>query len=420
MTALDTATPFRWSQAWAARASRMRPSDIREFLKLLGRPGMISFAGGIPDPGLFPVEDIERAFATIASDPARMAEALQYHASEGYAPLREWIARYMGQLGVACSPDNIVITTGSQQGLDLLARLLIDPGDTVLTMAPTYLGALQAFDVYEPGYATLDLATSRPPLAADPAFAYVVPDFANPSGETISLDARRHLLDQAEHLHIPVIEDAAYTALRFEGEPVPSLLALDIARTGHIDRSRVVFAGTFSKTIAPGLRVGWLCGSRELIHQVVLARQAADLHGGMLDQMLVHDVVSTGFDAQVARILPVYRERRDAMLAALSRSMPDGVTWTTPEGGMFVWLTLPESLDSRALLRESLEAEGIIFVPGTSFHTDGSGTRQIRLNYTKSDPDTIADGIARLGQLFSRALAAKQPDREPALAGARR
>ena len=155
------------------------------------------------------------------------------------------------------------------------------------------------------------------PLVANPAFAYVVPDFANPSGETLTIDERRHLLDQASALRIPVVEDAAYTALRFEGDPVPSLLALDIARTGHIDRSRVVFAGTFSKTIAPGLRVGWLCGSRELIHQVVLARQAADLHSGMLDQMLVHDVVATGFDAQVARILPVYRERRDAMLAAL-------------------------------------------------------------------------------------------------------
>jgi DNA-binding transcriptional MocR family regulator len=415
----STAAPFRWTDAWAHRAGRMRPSEIREFLKLLGGPGMISFAGGIPDPELFPVEAIERSFAAIVGDPVLMAEALQYHASEGYAPLRQWIAGYMGRLGVECTSDNIVITTGSQQGIDLLARLLIDPDDTVLTLAPTYLGALQAFDIYEPRYATLDPGSEEAPRATNPAFAYAVPDFANPSGETLTSGERQRVLDQATQLDIPVIEDAAYTALRFEGEPVPSLLALDIARTGHIDRSRVVFAGTFSKTVAPGLRVGWLCGSRELIHQVVMARQAADLHSGMLDQMLVHDVVATGFDAQVARILPVYRERRDAMLAALAASMPDGTTWTSPQGGMFIWLTLPEAIDSRALLRESLETEGIIFVPGTSFHTDGGGTRQIRLNYTKPDPETIASGIAHLGGLIARSMATATA-REPAMAGGAR
>jgi DNA-binding transcriptional MocR family regulator len=299
-----------------------------------------------------------------------------------------------------------VLTTGSQQGLDLLGKLLIDPGDTVLVTAPTYLGALQAFDSYEPAYDTLGPGSGDWNSGGRPALAYLVPDFANPSGETLSLADRQWALDQAAARGIPVIEDAAYRELRFEGDPVPLLLALDIERTGHIDRSRVVFAGTFSKTIAPGLRVGWLCAARELVQQAVLARQAADLHGAVLDQMLVHDVVASGFEAQVARIVTVYRERRDGMLAALARSMPEGVTWTTPEGGMFTWLTLPEGLDSRDLLREAIATEGIIFVPGAPFFTDGGGARHLRLNYTRSDLGTIDDGIGRLGALFARRLAA--------------
>ena len=241
-----------------------------------------------------------------------------------------------------------------------------------------------------------------------PAIAYVTPDFANPSGETISLADRRRMLDTCEAFGIPLIEDAAYLALRFEGETVPPLLSLDIDRTGHIDRSRVIFAGTFSKTIAPGLRVGWLCAARELIQQVVLMRQAADLHGSMLDQMMVYEVVREGFDAQVARILPVYRRRRDVMLAALERAMPEGVSWTKPEGGMFIWVTLPEGLDSRELLRASLDSEGIIFVPGSSFFADGSGSRHVRLNYTRSDEATIEDGIGRLGSLIARIVAASE------------
>ncbi len=392
---------FDWSRPFARRADRLRPSHIREFLKLLGRPGIVSFAGGIPEPELFPVEEIERAFAGVMGDPVLAGQALQYAASEGYGPLRDWIAGYMTRLGAPCTSDNIVITTGSQQGLDLLGKLLLDPGDTVLTTAPAYLGALQALDVYQPAWATFDPGTGVQYGGERPAVAYVVPDFANPTGETLPLAERLRWLDHAATLGYPVIEDAAYLALRFEGEPVPPLLALDIARVGHIDRSRVVFAGTFSKTIAPGLRVGWLCAARPLIERVVLARQAADLHSSMLDQMLVHDVVATAFDEQVARIVPVYRRRRDAMLAALERSMPPGVTWTRPEGGMFTWLTLPEGFDAQALLRESLATEGIIFVPGAPFYTNGDGARHLRLNYTRPDEAAIEDGVGRLGALIA-------------------
>jgi DNA-binding transcriptional MocR family regulator len=391
-----------WSTALAGRNARIRPSEIREFLKLLGQPGIISFAGGIPAPELFPADALQGAMSRLMADPARRAQAMQYASSEGYLPLREWIAAHMGRLGIECTPANIVITTGSQQGLDLIGKLFLDPGDEVLLPTPAYLGAIQAFNVYEPAYATIDLATGEIDGSGDPAIAYVVPDFANPSGETISLEQRRQLLDRTDALHLPIVEDAAYQALRYEGEPVPPLLALDIERTGSIEHSRVIYAGTFSKTISPGMRVGWLCAAEEVIRQAVLVRQAADLHGSILDQMLMADIVASGFDDQVATILPVYRHRRDAMLAALDRHMPQGVTWTRPEGGMFIWLTLPEGLDSRVLVRKSIDEEGIVFVPGTSFFADGSGERHIRLNYTCSDDATIEDGISRLAALISR------------------
>lgn len=409
--AADGDTAFNWSHVLASRTARLKPSEIREFLALLGRPGIISFAGGIPDPALFPVEQIASTAAAILADPVRRTQALQYAPSSGYPPLREWIAGHMGRHGAPCTAENILLTTGSQQALDLIGRILIDPGDTVLTTAPAYLGALQAFAIYEPAYMAQPLDTfGAYPLTdtlSPPMLAYVVPDFSNPSGETLSLLQRERLLDTATALDIPIIEDAAYQALRFEGEALPSLLALDIARSGDINRSRVVFTGTFSKTIAPGLRVGWICASRAIVQTLLLARQAADLHSSAFDQMLVHGVVEAGFDEQIARILPVYRHRRDVMRAVLDQEMPEDVTWTQPEGGMFIWLTLPEGMDSRQLVRESIRDEGIVFVPGSSFFPgDGDdGARHIRLNYTCSDDATIADGIARLGQLFRRHLA---------------
>jgi len=410
--ARDRAGAFAWEGAFGGRAARLKPSAIREFLKLLGRPGIISFAGGIPDPALFPAEALAAAADAILTDPVRRRQALQYAPSDGYLPLREWIAGHMSRLGAPCTAENILLTTGSQQALDLLGKVLLDPGDTMLTTAPAYLGALQAFELYEPTYATmpLDRFGEHPGPGHSPALAYVVPDFSNPSGETISLAQREQVLDTATALNIPVIEDAAYQALRFGGEPLPSLLALDIARTGDIERSRVVYTGTFSKTIAPGLRVGWICAARPAIQTLLLARQAADLHSSALDQMLVHDVVATGFDTQIARILPVYRHRRDRMLAALEREMPGGISihWTRPDGGMFIWLTLPEEMDSRRLVRDAIEHEGIVFVPGTSFFPNGDsgeGARHIRLNYTCSDDTTIDTGIARLGAIIRRHLA---------------
>jgi DNA-binding transcriptional MocR family regulator len=392
------------SPAFSSRAARMRSSEIRDFLKLVGQPGIISFAGGLPDPALFPAATLQTAAAGIMADPVRRNLALQYGPTEGYRPLREWVAEYMTRLGVPCTAENIILTTGSQQAIDLVGRIFVDPGDTIVTTAPSYLGALQSLDVYEPHWASIDLASGEITGNRVPDLAYLVPDFANPSGETVPREQRERLLDVVHRFDIPLLEDAAYHALRYDGEAVPSLQALDVVRTGSIDQSRVIFAGTFSKIIAPGLRTGWVCAAQPIVRKLILARQACDLHGSLLDQMLVHAVAEHGYAAQVASLIPVYRHRRDVMQAALLHHMPEGVTWTLPEGGMFFWLTLPEPLDSVALVREAIATEGIIFVPGTSFHHDGGGHQNLRLNYTLSDDATIEDGIARLGALFTRRL----------------
>lgn len=402
-----------WTTALARRTDRMRASEIRELLKLLDQPDIISFAGGIPNPELFPAKAIAEAYAKILSGP-RNTQSLQYSISEGYPPLRRWIAGQMAQLGVACDIENIVITSGSQQGLDFLGKLLLSEGDTALVAAPTYLGALQAFNAYEPRYDILELAEtnvtpSRYRDAAEAAgsrlaLAYAVADFANPTGDTLSEKQRLRLLDLVAALGIPLIEDAAYTALRFEGAPIRSCLALDIARCGHIDRSAVVYCGTFSKTIAPGLRVGWVCAARDLVQKIVLAKQAGDLHSATLNQMVMHEVVEAVYERQISEITAVYRKRRDAMLAALAEHMPDGVSWTKPQGGMFVWLTLPAGIDGTELLAKAVAEERVAFVPGSAFFVDGSGRNTIRLSYSLPPESGIDEGIKRLGQLITKSI----------------
>jgi DNA-binding transcriptional MocR family regulator len=401
-----------WSDWFAARVSRMRASEIRELLKLLERPDVVSFAGGIPDPALFPMDAIRAAYADILADPQLGGAALQYSVSEGYGPLRGWIAGYMGRRGVPCELDNVVITSGSQQGLDFIAKLFVHPGDTVLVQEPTYLGALQAFNAYEPQYDLLFRADTsadgyRKKAATNGgrvALAYVVSDFANPSGETLTAGQRQSVLDLGRELDVPVLEDAAYEALRFDGEPVPALAALDVAQSGGIDRSRVMYCGTFSKTICPGLRVGWVCAARDIASKIVLAKQGADLHSATINQMVVHRIASTMFDQHVATLLPPYRRRRDAMLAALEAHMPAGVRWSKPEGGMFVWITLPERLDGAELLERALLEERIGFVPGGAFSPHGEVRNAIRLNYSLQSEAAITAGVARLGALVTRSL----------------
>jgi DNA-binding transcriptional MocR family regulator len=406
----ETALTAAWEPRYAGRAERMRASEIRELLKLLDQPDVISFAGGIPDPALFPVQQAADAYAAILSDASVAGGSLQYSVSEGYLPLRQWIVRHMGALGVPCDADNVVITSGSQQGLEFLGRLLLSPGDTALTMAPTYLGALQAFSAYEPRYDELrpEDGNRTPASYADAArvaggavkFAYAVASFANPTGETLSRAAREHLIDLAAELDIPVIEDAAYAMLRFEGEPVPPIMALEIARCGSIERARTVYCGTFSKVMSPGLRIGWIVASKPLIRRLVLIKQASDLNNATLNQMVMHRMAQACFDERVAAACVHYRRRRDAMLAALERHMPAGVTWTVPKGGLFTWLRLPDGLDGAELLTRSIAEARVAFVPGSAFFFDDRARNTARLSYSLPDEARIEEGIARLARLI--------------------
>lgn len=399
---------MNWESVFASRASRMKASEIRELLKLLEQPDIISFAGGIPDPDLFPTAEFEQAYHDILTGD-RQASALQYSVSEGYLPLRQWIADHMGEIDIACGVDNILITSGSQQALDYIGKLFLSPQDTALVAWPTYLGALGAFNAYEPIYDRLiaggnrsanDYQATAQANNSAVKFAYMSVDFANPTGETMNRAERDGLLDMAERLNTVIVEDAAYQSLRYDGEAIAPILALDIARHGHIDKTRTLYCGSFSKTLSPGLRVGWVCAAKEVIEKLVLLKQAADLHSSTINQMAIHDVASRGFDQQVGKIREAYRRRRDHMLAQLDQHMPDNVQWTKPEGGMFIWMTLPPHLDGAELLARSLESQRVAFVPGQAFFADGSNANTLRLNFSKPDEATIEEGIARLGQLL--------------------
>jgi DNA-binding transcriptional MocR family regulator len=401
-----------YEPAYARRADAMKASEIRELLKLLERPSIISFAGGIPDPKLFPAAAAAAAYAAALANPAQAAGALQYSVSEGYRPLTEWIAREMEGQGVPAAPENIMMTAGSQQALDFLGKLLLSPGDSALVTAPTYLGALQAFSAYEPRYDVIrpedgnltPRSYAEAAAAAVPGgrvkFAYAVPDFANPTGETLSLAARERLLRLARDLDAPVLEDSAYRALRFEGDGVPSLQALDVAHVGSLDASRVIYLGTFSKTIAPGLRVGWVCASRAIIRRLVLIKQASDLNLSVINQMVMHELARSRHQVLIAAARDHYRVKRDAMLTALAAHMPAAVRWTRPEGGLFVWVTLPEGVNGADLLKRAIAEANVAFVPGGAFFADGSGANTMRLSYSLPEPADIAEGVRRLGSLL--------------------
>jgi DNA-binding transcriptional MocR family regulator len=408
---MSNATTASYEPAYARRVERMKASEIRELLKLLERPGIISFAGGIPDPTLFPIVEAQAAYATVLADPKLGPQSLQYSVSEGYLPLRDWIVRHMATRGVVCTPDNIVVTSGSQQGLEFLGKLLLTEGDTALVEAPTYLGALQAFSAYEPRYDELRPAHGNRTPAAYAAgakaaggavkFAYVVPDFANPTGLTLSLAARNNLLTLARELNIPVIEDTAYAALRFEGAAMPSLQALDIQHAGSIDASRVIYCGTFSKTITPGLRTGWICASRDLVRRLVLVKQSCDLNSPLINQIVMHRLAEQVYDRQVENAIVRYRGRRDAMLAALATHMPEGVTWTKPDGGLFTWVTLPDGHDAASLLQRAVAEANVAFVPGSAFFAGEQGRNTLRLSYSLPDEADIAIGMQRLAGLLA-------------------
>lgn len=394
-----------WESHYASRASGMAASEIRELLKLIDNPEVISFAGGIPDPALFAAAALAAAHRRILDDPQRSAQALQYSISEGYPPLRHWIAGHLASLGVACGPEHILITSGAQQALDFIAKLFVSPGEEVLVARPTYLGALQALSAYEPLWGALPQRGENRRQGTGngrrAALGYVMPDFQNPTGESLDLAERLSLLEAARVLDVPLIEDAAYSALRYDGAPLPPLLALD-AKDG-IDAARILYCGTFSKIVAPGLRLGWVAAPLPVIRRLVLIKQASDLHCASLSQMAMHEVIEEVFPDCLVPIRATYRARRDAMLAALRREMPRGVRWTEPQGGMFIWLTLPEGQDTAMLLARAIAEARVAFVPGRAFHCDGTGAHTLRLSFSLAAPAQIEAGIARLGALLRAA-----------------
>jgi 2-aminoadipate transaminase len=382
----------------------MTSSAVRELLKVTERPEVISFAGGLPAPESFPVEEVAEAAARVLRDAG--PQALQYGPTEGYGPLREWVAEQMRVAGVPVSADQVLITTGSQQTLDLLGKVFVDMGDKIVVESPTYLAALQVWNLYgarylvaptdDDGMRTDDLAAT---LARRPKLIYCLPNFQNPSGVTLTPARRACLVELAAAHDAMIVEDDPYRELRFEGEHLDRLITSDAARRRGTDErymGGVIYTSTFSKVISPGLRVGYVVAAREAIARLVQAKQSSDLHTATFNQMLIYALAMSGVIERNARaVARLYRARRDAMLAALSEHFPPGVTWTHPAGGLFLWVTLPPHLDATDLLEEAV-ARNVAFVPGAPFHPAG-GANTLRLNFSYASPERIHEGIARLG-----------------------
>ncbi len=394
-----------WDNRYAFRTQRMTGSAIRELLKFTALPDVISFAGGMPAPAAFPIKEFNQACTKVLKDNGE--KALQYGTTEGYLPLRDMIARHSARYGIEVTPENILITSGSQQALDLLGRIFINTGDRIVVENPTYVGALQAWNAYcaeyipvpfdEEGMITTELEKT---LRSGPKFIYVLPNFQNPTGVTLSFERRLQLIELSEKYGVPIVEDDPYGQLRYEGENLPPIEVLDsqIRAQKGCYSGNVIYTSTFSKTLAPGIRLAWVIAPPEVIHKLVMAKQGADLHTSTFSQMVAYEVGKDGFiNEHVKEIRKIYRERRDVMLDTLSEHMPEEVKWTHPQGGLFLWLTLPECIDSRELLEEALKFK-VAFVPGTAFFASGGHANTMRLNFSHPTPEKINEGIGRLGQ----------------------
>jgi 2-aminoadipate transaminase len=414
--------PTSWTARYASRTKGITSSQIRELLKFTQKPGMISFGGGLPATEVFPVQRFDEACHKVLTEQA--ATALQYGETEGYGPLREFIANGMAHHGIPAKVENVLITSGSQQALDLIGKLFINAGDRILVEAPTYLGALQAFDAYGAKYLTVPsdengLRTDllEEPLRSNPKFIYVLPNFQNPAGTTLSEDRRPELVLLADRHGIPILEDDPYGQLRYEGKHLPPLVALDRQNVDH-DRGysagNVIYLSTFSKTLAPGLRVGWIIAPAEIISKLTQLKQGADLHTSTFNQFVAYEVARDGFlEQHVQLIRRVYRERRDVMLQALQEFFPPEVTWTHPEGGLFLWVTLPKGSDIQAIFKSALE-RNVAFVPGHSFFAQSTDDlskngrqtdRHMRLNFSNAAPEQLREGIRRLAEAVRSHLA---------------
>lgn len=388
--------------ALAHRMADMPPSAVREILKVAERPDILSFAGGLPAPELFPVEAIALAHAEVLRDSGR--SALQYSTTEGFGPLRAWIADHLRSRGIPAHPEEILITSGSQQGIDLVSRVFLDPGDVVLVENPTYLAAIQAFAAYQVRLVTVPsdddgmqidhvaalIAAHRPKLI------YLVPSFQNPQGTTLLPARRAQLAAIAAQHRVAILEDDPYGELAFTGAP-----PRPVAAGGH---GNVLYLSTFSKTLAPGLRIGWLWGDAAIVRKATIAKQAADLHTATLAQRATAALLARfDYHGHVARIREVYRERCQTMLAALAEYTPPGCRWVTPAGGMFTWLQLPGELDAGALLAAAI-ARKVAFVPGNAFFVEEIRHDFVRLNFSNQPPVSIIEGMRRFGQVIAEAL----------------
>ncbi|KXG73889.1 aminotransferase-like domain-containing protein [Thermotalea metallivorans] len=389
---------------YAKRMERIKASEIRELLKLTTRPEIISFAGGLPAPELFPVEEMKKVTFKVLEDEGR--QALQYSTTEGYLPLREKIAARMAKFGIQATAEDILITSGSQQGLDFSGKIFLNPGDVVICESPSYLGAINAFKAYECEFVEvptddhgmimeeLEKILEKTPQAR---MIYVIPDFQNPTGRTWPVERRKRLVELANKYDLPIIEDNPYGELRFEGEIPPSIKSFDT-------EGRVVYLGTFSKTFCPGLRIGWVAASHEILNKYILVKQGADLQSSSISQRELDAYLNMyDLDVHVEKIKDIYRKRRDLMINTMKETFPPEAKFTYPEGGLFTWVELPAHINARELMVKALE-KNVAFVPGGSFFPNGGRENTFRLNYSNMPEDKIVEGIKRLGEVLREEL----------------
>jgi 2-aminoadipate transaminase len=404
-----------WEYRYAHRTQKMGSSVIRELLKLTEQPDIISFAGGLPAPEVFPIKEFREACNYVLENFG--PQALQYSTTEGYQPLREMIARHTARYSVQVDADNIMITSGSQQALDFIGRLFVNRGDFIVVESPTYLGALQAWNAYGAQY--IPVRTDEHGMIVDeleaalrvgPKFIYVLPNFQNPGGSTLSLERRKQLIEIADKYGVPIVEDDPYGQLRYEGEHIPSVVYLDSQyrgpNGGHYS-GNVIYLSTFSKLLAPGLRLAWVIAPPQVIRKLVMTKQAADLHTSSFNQYVAYEVAKGGFlDEHVKTIRSTYKERRDVMIEMMEEMFPREVTWRKPQGGMFLWGIMPEGMDAAEVLKIAIERK-VAFVPGAAFHSRGGGENTMRLNFSYSAPDLIREGITRLGTTLKELIKEK-------------
>lgn len=391
----------RFVDRYARRAAGMAASEVRALFAVASRPDVVSLAGGMPFVQALPAEQVLSVIAEVLTEVG--PTALQYGGGQGQIGLRQKLVMLMEQEGLEADPEDVVVTTGAQQALDLVGKIFVDPGDLIAVEAPAYVGALTAFGAYEPRYLTLDLDADG--MVVDqleqalvqgdrPKFVYSVPNFGNPAGVTMSLPRREKLVALCREAGIPIVEDNPYGMLRFEGDPLPCLKTLD--------PHNVIYLGTVSKTFSPGVRVGWALAEQSVVQRLVLAKEAADLCGSNLNMLVTERWFSDEerWRRILATLVGTYKSRRDAMLEAIDEHFPDGAMWTVPAGGFYVWTTLPEWLDTKAMLAAAVERK-VAYVPGTAFYPDGRGANQMRLAFCYPTEDRIREGIARLGGLLA-------------------